>query len=42
MDGVVVLHDLNSKKMDGVAFKIDFEKVYDKVKWPFGLSYNKS
>ena len=25
----------NQKKMDGVLFKIDFEKAYDKVKWSF-------
>jgi hypothetical protein len=39
LEGVVVLHgtihELHRKKMDGVIFKIDFEKVYDKVKWPF-------
>jgi hypothetical protein len=26
---------LTAKKMDGVLFKIDFAKAYDKVKWPF-------
>jgi hypothetical protein len=39
LEGVVVLHEttheLHQKKMDGVLFKIDFEKAYDKVKWPF-------
>jgi hypothetical protein len=39
LEGVVVLHEtsheLHSKKMDGVLFKIDFEKAYDKVKWSF-------
>jgi hypothetical protein len=39
LDGVVVLHDtireLHRKKMDGVLFKIDFEKNYDKLKWSF-------
>jgi hypothetical protein len=39
LEGVVVLHEtiheLHRKKMDGVLFKIDFEKAYDKVKWPF-------
>jgi mannosylglycoprotein endo-beta-mannosidase len=39
LEGVVVLHEtiheLHHKKMDGVLFKIDFEKAYDKVKWPF-------
>ena len=29
------LHEIHSKKLDGVIFKVDFEKVYDKVKWPF-------
>jgi hypothetical protein len=29
------LHELQSKKLDGVIFKIDFEKAYDKVKWSF-------
>ena len=23
------------EKLDGVIFKVDFEKAYDKVKWPF-------
>jgi hypothetical protein len=39
LEGVVVLHEsiheLHRKKLDGVLFKIDFEKAYDKVKWPF-------
>lgn len=39
LEGVVVLHEtiheLHRKKMDGVLYKIDFEKAYDKVKWPF-------
>jgi mannosylglycoprotein endo-beta-mannosidase len=29
------IHELHSKKLDGVLFKIDFETAYDKVKWPF-------
>ena len=29
------LHELHTKKKDGVIFKIDFEKAYDKVKWSF-------
>ena len=37
LEGVVVLHEtiheLHTKKLDGVLFKIDFEKAYDKVKW---------
>jgi hypothetical protein len=39
LEGVVVLHEtiheLHRKKMDGVLFKIDFKKAYDKVNWPF-------
>jgi hypothetical protein len=39
LEGVVILqetiHELHMKKMDGVLFKIDFEKPYDKVKWDF-------
>ena len=41
LEGVVILHEtiheLHRKKMSGVVFKIDFEKAYDKVKWPFLL-----
>ena len=41
LDGVVVLHEmvheLRRKKLNGVIFKIDFKKAYDKVKWPFLL-----
>jgi hypothetical protein len=37
--GVVVLHEavheLHSKKLNGVILKLDFEKSYDKVKWSF-------
>ena len=29
------LHEIHSKKLDGVIFKVDFEKAYDKVKWSF-------
>ena len=39
LEGVVVLHEtlheINTKKLEWVVFKVDFEKVYDKVKWPF-------
>jgi len=39
MEGVVILHEtiheLHTKKRDGVIFKIDFEKACDKVKWSF-------
>jgi mannosylglycoprotein endo-beta-mannosidase len=29
------IHELHTKKSNGVIFKIDFEKAYDKVKWSF-------
>jgi len=39
MEGIVILHEtiheLHTKKRNGVIFKIDFEKAYDKVKWSF-------
>ncbi|WVZ81051.1 LOW QUALITY PROTEIN: hypothetical protein U9M48_028478 [Paspalum notatum var. saurae] len=39
LEGVTILHEtiheLHHKKLNGVIFKIDFEKAYDKVKWPF-------
>ena len=39
MQGVVILHDtiheLHRKKQDGVILKLDFEKAYHKLKWPF-------
>ena len=39
MEGVVILyetiHELHTKKRDGVIFKIDFEKAYGKVRWSF-------
>ena len=40
MEGVVMLyetiHELyRKKKQDGVILKLDFEKAYDKMKWPF-------
>lgn len=39
LEGVVILHEtlheLHKKKMNGVILKLDFEKAYDKVKWPF-------
>jgi len=39
LEGVVVLHEtlpkIHRKKLDGIIFKVDFEKAYDKVKWPF-------
>jgi hypothetical protein len=39
LDGVVTLHEtvheMHRKKLNGVTLKIDFEKTYGKVKWPF-------
>jgi hypothetical protein len=39
LDGVAILHEtvheLHSKKLNGVIIKLDFEKSYDKVKWSF-------
>ncbi|WVZ62664.1 hypothetical protein U9M48_012381 [Paspalum notatum var. saurae] len=39
IEGAVVLHEtlheLHRKKLNGVIFKIDFEKAYDKVRWDF-------
>jgi hypothetical protein len=39
LEGVVILHEmiheLHQKKQNGIIFKIDFEKAYDRVKWPF-------
>ena len=36
MEGAIILHEtlheLHRKKQDGIIFKIDFEKAYDKVK----------
>jgi hypothetical protein len=39
MEGVVTLHEtiheLHRKKQEAVILKLDFEKPYDKLKWPF-------
>lgn len=39
MEWVIILyetiHELHTRKWDGVIIKIDFEKAYDKVKWSF-------
>ena len=39
MEGAVVLHEtiheLHRKKKSGIILKLDFEKAYDKVEWPF-------
>lgn len=28
------MHELHRKNKSGVIFKINFEKAYDKIKWP--------
>ena len=39
LDGAVMLHEivheLQTKKMEGVILKIDFEKAYDSISWDF-------
>jgi hypothetical protein len=39
MEGEIILHktihELHTKKKDGIIFKIGFEKAYDKVNWDF-------
>jgi hypothetical protein len=39
LEGVVILHEtmreLSRKKQKGVIIKLDFEKAYDEVSWPF-------
>lgn len=39
MEGVVILHEtlntIHRRKQDGILFKVDFEKAYDKVNWVF-------
>lgn len=41
MEGVLILHEalnsIHSKKQNAMLFMVDFEKAYDKVKWPFVL-----
>jgi len=39
LEGIVILHEtfheMHRKKQSGVILKLDFEKAYDKVRWPF-------
>lgn len=39
LEGVVTLHEtlheLHRKNKDGLILKLDFEKAYDKIRWPF-------
>lgn len=39
LEGVVILHEtiheMHKRKKNGVILKLDFEKAYDKIKWPF-------
>ena len=39
MEGVVILHEalnsIHTRKQSAMLFKVDFEKAYDKTKWPF-------
>jgi hypothetical protein len=39
MDGVLslheIIHEVKQRKQNGVIFKVDFEKAYDKVNWNF-------
>jgi hypothetical protein len=39
MEGVIVLHEtiheMHRKKQNGLIFKIDFEKAYEKINWSF-------
>ena len=38
LEGVILhetIHELHRKNLNGIIFKIDFEKSYDKVRWPF-------
>ena len=30
-----IVHELQTKKMEGVILKIDFEKAYDSISWDF-------
>jgi hypothetical protein len=43
LDGVVILHEavheLHSKKLNGVILKLDFKKAYDKFNVPFCMVF---
>jgi hypothetical protein len=42
LDSVVILHEtmhyIHKKKKNGIFFKVDFEKAYDKINWEFMFS----
>ena len=42
LKGVIILHktvhELHQRHQNGLILKTDFEKAYDKVKWPFFLN----
>jgi hypothetical protein len=46
LEGVVILHEalntFHNKKQDALIFKVDFEKAYDKIKWPFVIQMLKA
>lgn len=35
LEGVVIIHELRSKKKQALILHIDFEKAYDRVQWDF-------
>ena len=39
MEGVVILHEalntIHTHEQDALIFKVDLQKAYDKIKWPF-------
>ena len=32
------MHEVKSRKLDAVLFKVDFEKAYDKINWDFAFT----